>query len=236
MAATQRRTAADRAADRAALRIQLLEATLPHVDFDGWSDVALFAGARDMDVSEGRAKLLFPEGAIDLIAAFSAWGDLKMIEALADHDLDDLGVTARVELAVRLRLEALAPYREAVRRGLGALAMPGNGALAGELTHETVDAVWHAAGDRSHDFNWYTKRATLAAVYSATVLYWLADASDGFSDTWDFLHRRLRDAVNVIMWRKKTTARITKALGGKLPSPFGVFERFAKAAQSLDRG
>ena len=39
-------------------------------------------------------------------------------------------------------------------------------------TARTVDAIWHAAGDRSADFSWYTKRAILAAVYTATVLYW----------------------------------------------------------------
>lgn len=240
MTTKTKRTAKDRAADRAAMRIRLLEAVLVHVPFDGWSDEALAAAGRDLGLGDGGARLLFPGGVVELVSAFSAWADMKMLGELGRHDLDAMGVTDRVEIGVRARLEALAPHREAARRALGVLALPGNCALGLALTHETVDALWYAAGDRSFDFNWYTKRATLAAVYSATVLYWLADVSDGYADTWDFLHRRLKDAVGVIVWRKKTTARVKDALkdgfkGGRMPSPLGFFERLRKAAQALDR-
>ena len=235
MTEKKQRTAGNRARDRAEKRIALLEAVLNHVPFDGWSLDALDAGGRDLGLADGHARLLYPDGVTDLLGAFSAWADMKMIEDMARHDLDAMGVTARVELGVRARLEALAPHRDAVSRGLGILALPGNGVLAAELTHETVDAIWYAAGDRSHDHNWYTKRATLAAVYSATVLYWLADDTDGFTATWDFLHRRLKDAVGVIMWRKKATARLKDAFGGTLPSPFSFFDRLRKAGQAMDR-
>jgi ubiquinone biosynthesis protein COQ9 len=235
MTAKRKRTAEDRARERAEQRIQLLEAVLGHVAFDGWSDEALAAAGRDLGLAPGREKLLFPDGVTDLLGAFSAWADMKMLDELARHDLDALGVTDRVELGVRARLEALAPHRDAVSRGLGILALPGNCARAAELTHETVDAIWYAAGDRSFDFNWYTKRATLAAVYGATVLYWLADESEGFKDTWDFLHRRLADAVALIKWRKRTTARLREAFGGGLPNPFAPFERLRKAGQAMGR-
>jgi ubiquinone biosynthesis protein COQ9 len=55
----------------------------------------------------------------------------------------------------------------------------------------TADQVWTALGDTSQDLNWYTKRATLAAVYGATVLYWLGDTSSGQEATWEFLDRRI---------------------------------------------
>ena len=31
-----------------------------------------------------------------------------------------------------------------------------------------VDDIWYMAGDKSTDFNWYTKRAILAAIYTST--------------------------------------------------------------------
>jgi ubiquinone biosynthesis protein COQ9 len=43
----------------------------------------------------------------------------------------------------------------------------------------TADRIWTALGDTSDDLNWYTKRATLSAVYGSTVLYWLGDDSPG---------------------------------------------------------
>ena len=33
--------------------------------------------------------------------------------------------------------------------------------------------MWFIAGDNSSDFNYYTKRAILAKIYSATILYWI---------------------------------------------------------------
>jgi ubiquinone biosynthesis protein COQ9 len=53
----------------------------------------------------------------------------------------------------------------------------------------------HNAGDKSTDMSWYSKRATLAAVYTATELFMLTDVSPDFEDTWAFLDRRLSDAA-----------------------------------------
>ena len=84
----------------------------------------------------------------------------------------------RVRAVIALRLEQNRPHKEAIRRALALLALPGHVRLAAACTARTVDAIWHAAGDRSADFSWYTKRAILAAVYGATLLYWLRDSSD----------------------------------------------------------
>jgi ubiquinone biosynthesis protein COQ9 len=97
----------------------------------------------------------------------------------------------RVRAVIALRLAQNRPYKEAIRRALAVLALPGNARVAAACTARTVDATWHAAGDRSADFSWYTKRAILTGVYVATVLYWLRDTSDGDSATLGFLDRRL---------------------------------------------
>jgi ubiquinone biosynthesis protein COQ9 len=84
-----------------------------------------------------------------------------------------------------------------VRRALALLSLPFNAGLALKLLYKTVDAMWYAAGDTSTDFNFYTKRATLAGVYSSTLLYWLADRSPGSEATWDFLDRRIDDVMKI---------------------------------------
>ena len=92
---------------------------------------------------------------------------------------------------IALRLEQNRPYKEAIRRALAVLALPQNARAAATCTARTVDAIWHAAGDRSADFSWYTKRAILAVIYSATLLYWLRDTSEDDAATLAFLDRRL---------------------------------------------
>jgi len=162
---------------------------LPNVPFDGWTKRALRAGVRDAGMSVDEADLLFPLGTVDMIETFSDLADRRMEAAAAA--LPQTKFSARVRAVIALRLEQNRPHKEAVRRGLAVLALPRNAAAAAACTARTVDAILHAAGDRSADFSWYTKRAILAAVYGATVLYWLRDPSEDDAPTLAFLDRRL---------------------------------------------
>ena len=187
---------AGRGAD-AALREQLLEATLAHVAFDGWSEAALEAGARDLKIDRARARAAFARGPIDLVIEFSAWADRKMETALAERDLGGLKVRERIAAAVRTRLEACADHREAARLALGLLALPIHAPDATRCLYRTVDAMWRAVGDRSTDFNFYTKRALLAGVQLSTTLYGLQDASENAEASWEFLDRRIDNVLKI---------------------------------------
>lgn len=174
----------------------LLDAALIHVPFDGWSDAALRAAATDIDLDMTTARALFPRGGVDLALAYHRRGDALMRARLANHDLGLLRYSDRVALAVRLRLEA-AEDRELVRRGTTLFALPQNAFDGARAIWGTADQIWTALGDTSRDGNWYTKRATLCAVYSATVLFWLGDDSVGSTATWDFLARRIENVMQV---------------------------------------
>jgi ubiquinone biosynthesis protein COQ9 len=162
---------------------------LPSVPFDGWTKRALRAGVRDAGMPADEADLLFPLGTVDMIETFCDLADRRMEEAAAN--LPEAKLSARVRAVIALRLEQNRPYKEAIRRALAVLALPLNANAAAACTARTVDAIWHAAGDRSADFSWYTKRAMLAMVYTATVLYWLRDVSEDDAATLAFLDRRL---------------------------------------------
>jgi ubiquinone biosynthesis protein COQ9 len=164
-------------------------ALLPHVPFDGWTKRALRAGVAEAGMPADEADLLFPLGTVDMIETFCDLADRRMEAAAAG--LVETKVSARVRAVIALRLAQNRPYKEAVRRATGVLALPHNARAAAACTARTVDSIWHAAGDRSADFSWYTKRAILTAVYSTTVLYWLRDLSEDDADTLAFLGRRL---------------------------------------------
>lgn len=178
-------------------RETLLEATLAHVAFDGWTDKALRAGAADAGVDPVVAANAFPGGPAEMIAYASTRSDQRMLAELEPRDLAAMKVRERIACAVRLRLEQLTPHREAARRGLGFLTLPQNAVLGAQCLYRTVDAIWRATGDTSTDYNFYTKRLLLAGVYSSTLLYWLNDESKGFTETWAFLDRRLAEVVKV---------------------------------------
>ncbi len=175
----------------------LLEATLPQVPFDGWSQRALMNGAQAAGLTSEEAMNLFPGGPADVIAFHSEEADRRMLEGLAGLGLEDMKVRERIAAAVRLRLEQNAGEREAIRKALSYLAMPQHAKLATKLLYRTVDAMWLAAGDRSTDYNFYSKRLLLAGVYSSTLLVWLDDQSEGFEKTWAFLERRIEEVLKV---------------------------------------
>jgi ubiquinone biosynthesis protein COQ9 len=133
-----------------------------------------------------------------------------MIEGAAALDLVGKGLTARVRAVIALRLAQNRPHREAVRRAMAVLALPMHARQAAGCTARTVDAIWRAAGDRSADFSWYTKRAILAAVYAATLLYWLRDTSEDDAATLAFLDRRLAGIGRFGKLRGRTTAALRR--------------------------
>jgi ubiquinone biosynthesis protein COQ9 len=179
------------------LRDRLIQAILPHVVFDGWSERALHAGAADAGIDPATAQNAFPGGAAEAIEYFSREIDRLMLEHLSAQDLAALKVRERITLAVRTRLELLTPHREAIRRGVAFLALPRHAALGLKCLYRTVDAIWYAAGDTATDYNFYSKRILLTGVYSATLLYWLNDSSDDFTATWAFLDRRIAEVLKV---------------------------------------
>jgi len=188
---------------------------LPDVAFDGWSRHALSNAARRADVPVGEAVALFPRGAADLVAAFSRWADLEMLAQLEAMPGEQGSLSQRIALALQLRFVGLAPWREAVRRGLSVLALSPNTLLGLRLLYDTVDAVWHGVGDASSDFSFYTKRATLAGIYAAAVLFWLDDRSPGFIDTQEFIERRLGDLHRLTGLRERLAGAAQN-----LPNPF----------------
>ena len=189
-------------------RRALMRASVRHVPFDGWSKCALRAGAKDIDIPVGIAAALFPAGGKDLVELHCRTADAAAIDALATRDLVSMRVRERVAAAVRARIEICAEDREAVRRAVSMFALPGNAALAARLLYGSVDTIWRAAGDRSTDWNFYSKRGLLAGVYGSTVLFWLQDNSEDFTETWAFLDRRIADVMKV----PKATMRIGKVL------------------------
>ncbi|WP_424978727.1 COQ9 family protein [Leisingera sp. S232] len=177
------------------IKEKLLDAALMHVPFDGWSEVTFRAACQDADVSEVLAHAICPRGGVDLALSYHARGDSLMLERLKSADLTGLRFRDKVAAAVRFRLEAV-DDKEAVRRGTTLLTLPQYAGDGVKAIWGTCDLIWEALGDGADDFNWYTKRASLAGVYSSTVLYWLGDDSLDHQATWDFLDRRIDNVMD----------------------------------------
>ncbi|WP_449044225.1 COQ9 family protein [Paracoccus versutus] len=173
-------------------RERLIEAALSHVVFEGMGERAIAEGARDIGMNPALARVHLPRGGADLAAAYHRRGDQALRDWMAAHPPEGR-FRDRVSAAVMQRLSL--SNRELARAGAAILALPQNAALGARLVWETADAIWDGLGDRSEDVNWYSKRATLSAVYGATVLYWLGDDSPEAEETRRFLDRRIEGVM-----------------------------------------
>jgi len=208
----------------------VLAAALPHAAFDGWSETTLAAALADSGVAPALGRALYPRGGVDLAVAYHRSGDGAMKTALAATDLAALRYRDRVALAIKLRLQTA--DKELVRRGSTLFSLPQHAPEGAKLIWETADAIWTALCDSSQDLNWYSKRATLSAVYAATVLFWLGDHSEDNADTWAFLDRRIE---NVMQFEKTKTALqanpLAKAL---LAGPLKSLDRIRAPRRKTD--
>ena len=196
-------------------RDRLVEAMLPHAAFDGWSAVSMEAAARDLGLSPREVARLFPHGPIDAVAHFVALADRRMAEDFAARPRGNR-VGDRVFAAIQARLDRWAAHREAIRRALALLALPAHLPLAGKLAWDTADAIWRTVGDHDKGAARLTKRASLAAIQSSTLLFWLDDDSENAIETWSFLRRRLDEIQALPRLRQTVGRKADGALGGLL--------------------
>ena len=176
------------------LRRELALAVGENAVFDGWTRSAVDSAATQLGIDSVKAGLAMPKGQAAMIDVYIQEVDRALEASFTPARLAKMKIREKIRALVWHRLEIMGPAREAVRRGLAILAMPQNLPLALRISWRSADLMWRMAGDTSTDFNHYTKRMTLGAVYGSTLLAWLDDQSDGWTDTAAFLDRRI-DAV-----------------------------------------
>lgn len=169
--------------------------------FDGWTRSAVDAAADQLEIDRAQARLAMPSGQADMVDTYIQGVDRLLEEQLTPEKLKALKIRERIRTLVWTRLEIMGPAREAVRRATAILAMPPNLPLGARIGWRSADLMWRLAGDTSTDFNHYTKRLTLGAVYASTLLAWLDDDSEGRAETAAFLDRRIDNVMQFEKWK-----------------------------------
>mmetsp|Transcript_42595 Transcript_42595/g.85269 ORF Transcript_42595/g.85269 Transcript_42595/m.85269 type:complete len:293 (-) Transcript_42595:289-1167(-) len=178
------------------IRVQVLEAALGHVHQWGWTSQAIAAGATEQGLS-AYAHGLFPRGAIELVEFFQQKCEKEWVEELAKVDTSGHTTQEKLSAALRMRLAKQGPYMSTWPQALALQALPHHAPGAMATLAKICDIAWTHAGDRRKDVTAYSKRAVLGGIYTGSELYMLTDYSEGFTDTYDFLDRQLREAQKI---------------------------------------
>ena len=195
------------------LRRQLALAVGENAVFDGWTRQAVDSAADQLGIDPVQARLAMPKSQAGMIDLYMQEVDRGLEAWFTPERLAGVKIREKIRSLVWRRLEIMGPAREAVRRALAILAMPQNLPLALRASWRSADLMWRIAGDTSTDFNHYTKRMTLGAVYGSTLLAWLDDQTEGWADTAAFLDRRIDDVMRFeklkAEWRGSSERRIS---------------------------
>lgn len=178
---------------------ELREALAPLIPgnavFDGWGDKALAMAASQLGIPAERARLAFPGGPLQMVDAWFDAIDRAMILAWPPERIAALKIRERIRDLILYRIEIINPHKEALRRAFAILAQPQNAIEGARLAWRAADRMWRLAGDTATDFNHYSKRGILSALYTSTMLVFLDDDSEGLTGTRGFLDRRIDDVM-----------------------------------------
>ena len=195
------------------LRRQLALAVGENAVFDGWTRRAIDSAAAQLGIDLVQARLAMPKTQAGMIDLYIQEVDRALEAYFTPKRLAGMKVREKIRALIWHRLETMGPAREAVRRALAILAMPQNLPVALRIGWRSADLMWRLAGDASTDFNHYTKRMTLGAVYGSTMLSWLDDQSEGWTNTAGFLDRRIDDVMRFeklkAEWRGSSDQRLS---------------------------
>lgn len=174
----------------------LIKSALNQVPAHGWTMKAFTAAEEAEKLPAGLYRATFPEGMQQFIRAFHDWlNDEMQAGVTGQADFDSAKVREKIYRCVMARFALLQPYRQAMRQMAAHQMLPWNGPLALADLGRAADAMWKAAGDRSTDYNYYTKRMLLAGVYAASLPVWLGDESSDFARTGDFVRARIDNVL-----------------------------------------
>ena len=173
--------------------------------FDGWGDEALENAAKGQDVDPAVARLAFPDGAVDMIDCWIQHIDTQMRRDFDEERLSAMKIRDKITEMVWYRFMAVEAEKEALRRAIAILALPGNLRRAGKISWRTADIIWRMAGDKATDYNHYTKRTILTGVYSSTLMHFLDDDSEGHAESRAFLERRIDNVMQFEKVKAKWT-------------------------------
>jgi ubiquinone biosynthesis protein COQ9 len=187
-----------------------LDAMLPLVPLYGWTTRALAEALKLAGEDESAAAWRFPGGAPEMIESFFALSLDRAMARATPTIASEMRLGKRVRALVAALFGELGLHKDATRRAISWLILPRQAALSARLMASLVDGIWHAAGDQSSDFDWYTKRASLAAIMLPTLLFWLNDIDFDNETTLAFLDRRLDDLAAI----GRTRARLRTLFEG----------------------
>ena len=177
------------------VRKEILSEAKPYVIKHGWNKKMFNEVVKNSRYDSSFVLNLFPEGFISLIQLYLNEINNQMNEESKKLNLIRLKVHERIKELCILRFKIMIKEKKLITKTFFYLLLPGNYSFCLRNLYKTVDQIWFLAGDSSTDFNFYSKRAILASIYSATILHFINN--DNLEETLSLLNKQLKKVSKI---------------------------------------
>lgn len=223
-------------------REALISAAIPFVLSHGWSEKALSESCISLSEDPQYWGVFF-SNISDVVDFFEKSEDARMIRVMVEYGEIE-GFRNKIGKALFERIVNIAGGARMLKR-LEEFYLGIHAPLAAKNIWQTADIIWLFAGDKSTDFNHYTKRTLLSGVYVATVRHVLGresvilEAASRFGDLRTY--PRTKDEIPELRSRMTSNARddnseIQQYISDALDSvvKFGSFKKYLKLPKMED--
>ena len=180
-------------------RILYVNELLKLLEFHSWSEDLINKAESNLGLNAGYRYIIFPNGLPEIICFFEHELDRKMLQELSSL-IEPLKVREKISSALIIRIMNVISKKAALNCG-GYYICPSNTVLALKIAQNSVDTIWKYAGDKSTDFNYYTKRGLLLSVYMASWTFYFGDDSPNYVDTREFIKNALDNIINIASFK-----------------------------------
>ena len=177
------------------IRNEILSEAKSYVVKCGWSEEMFNKVALNSKYESSVIFTLFPKGYISLIQLYLDEINKKMNDESKKLNLIRFRVHERIKELCILRFKIMVKEKKVISKTFFHLLLPSNYSFCIKNLYKTVDQIWFLAGDNSTDFNFYSKRAILASIYSAAILHFINN--DNFEETIRLLNRLLKKVSKI---------------------------------------
>lgn len=179
-------------------KISFVQSLLELLPFNEWNNKLLEEAEGKCGFAKGYSLIIFPEGLSEIVEFFESYLDNILLESLSKIE-EPVKIREKISLAVKVRIKSVPPIIHSKNAAYFAL----NPMQGTEVVFRSCDAIWRYTGDKSLDFNYYTKRGLLLSVYVSSILFYIQDESESYIETDKFIETSVENIVKTFSQMKK---------------------------------
>ena len=176
-------------------KLSILEDAKKHIIRDGWSK-NIFNKISKNKLKKTDLIFLFPNGYMDLLILALNEINTNLENKIKKINIINFPLSKRIKKILLFRLEILNKDKIFYKKTFNHLLLPQHSKTMKKNLYSSVDYMWYLAGDNSTDFSFYTKRLTLAGIYTNALFV--------------FFNKDIEEAVSSIEINLKRLSKIPK--------------------------